>query len=166
MADSERDALEFIGRCLAPLEDSNLSLLEQAAKKVRDWERMLLLCGTKHVTPVVYARLRDTGLLELAPPEIRERFEKLYVINAMVNSLRLHQCIKVTSILRERGVKALYFKGSSMVMAGDYPDPGHRMFSDVDLLKACAPGFLTLILERLDNIESEIRFSNRGQRYG
>ncbi|HUT52993.1 MAG TPA: nucleotidyltransferase family protein [bacterium] len=134
MGEDAANALRFIGLCLAPLDQARRPMLADAAAKVTDWERALLLSGAKHVTPTVYACLRDSGLLSAVPAPVAARFEKLYVMNASVSALRLHQARKVTSILRERGCRMLYFKGASLVMARDYPDAGRRMFSDVDVL--------------------------------
>lgn len=134
MDPSALNALELIGLCLAPWEERRKSLVEEAADKVRDWEQVLLLAGAKHVSPVVSARLRDCGILSRVAEPVAARFARAWQMNAAINALRLNQALKVSSLLRERGISLLYFKGASLVMAGDYPDAGQRMFSDVDVL--------------------------------
>ncbi len=135
MDDAATEALRFIGLCLAPLDDSRKAMLKEAAGKISDWERALVLAGAKHVTPLVYACLRDSGLLASVPAAVAERFAKLNVMNASVIALRLHQALKVDALLRSRGCPPLLFlKGAAHVMARDYPDAGRRMSSDVDVL--------------------------------
>jgi len=129
-----QSALELIGLSLAPGDDSRRALLEAAAKKVSDWESLWRLACDRHVAPLLYARLGPAGLRELIPSEIRDRLHVLSLQTAALNALRLHQMQKVSSLLRERGVRALYIKGASLILAGDYSHPGLRMFSDVDLL--------------------------------
>jgi hypothetical protein len=134
MGNSVNNCLELIGLCLAPLEEDRVPLLEESARKIEDWESMLRLCGARYVSPLVFARIQGANLEHLIPGKVRSRFHRLYLLTAILNALRLNQSLIVNSILRDRGIKTLYFKGTTLVMAGDYTDPGHRMFADVDWL--------------------------------
>jgi len=134
MGNSVDTYLELIGLCLAPLDESRAPLIENSARKIEDWEGMLRLCGARYVSPLVFSRIREANLEHLIPGEVRSRFHRLYLMTAIFNALRLNQSLTVNSILRDRGIKTLYLKGTTMVMARDYADPGHRMFADVDWL--------------------------------
>lgn len=127
-------SLKLIGLCLAPLGGSGSSPLESEVELIDDWEEVLHLSGDRYVTPLVFARLREAGLDDRIPEPIRSKFEKIYLNNAALNSLRLKQAGAVNRRAREQGAAMLFLKGASMVMGGDYPDPGQRMFSDIDVL--------------------------------
>ena len=134
MAPSTPQAIDLIGLCLAPLSEERRGLIETGAKRVADWEELVRLASDRHVAPLVYGRLRALDLLPLVPTGIRERMDWLYLQTAAGNALRLHQMLKVASRLGEEGVRVLFVKGTSLVLAGDYADPAQRMFSDVDVM--------------------------------
>jgi len=126
--------LDLLARCLAPPQEAEAAHLAAAAQQVSDWSHLYQYAHERLVAPLLYARLRHANLLEVVPPEIRNRFQWIYEQTAALNALRLHQILKVSTPLVEQGVRTLYFKGTSLILTGDYPDPGHRMFADVDLL--------------------------------
>ena len=124
----------LIGACLAPFNPDRLELLEKSASCISDWEHVLALCGARYVTPSVYNQLRLAKLDARIPEQTRQKFKRLYLSTAALNSLRIHQIQKVNDHLADMGVDALIYKGASLVMGMNYPDPGQRMFSDIDLL--------------------------------
>lgn len=124
----------LIGLCLAPKDEARLARIAQAAREIPNWENLWQLVCDRHVAPLVYVRLHAAGVEELIPSATRERLRWLYLQTAAMNTLRLHQTLQISSRLAERGIKTLYLKGGSLVMAEDYPNAGHRMFSDVDIL--------------------------------
>jgi len=134
MVSSTHHALDLIGLCLAPLTEERRGWLEAGAEKVSDWEELERLACDRHVAPLVFGRLRASNLLPLVPAAIRERLDWLYLQTAAGNALRLHQMLKVASRLGEEGVRVLFVKGTSLVLAGDYADPAQRMFADVDVM--------------------------------
>ena len=134
MAPSTPHALDLIGLCLAPLTEERRGRLEAGANGVSDWEEFLRLACDRHVAPLVYGRLRAAGLLPRVPSGIRERLDWLYLQTAAGNALRLHQMLQVASRLGEQGVRVLFVKGASLVLAGDYADPAQRMFADLDVM--------------------------------
>jgi len=135
-ASSTAQAFDLIGFCLAPLTEDRRGWLETAAKKVSDWEEPVRLACNCYIGQLVFARLRSAGLLDLVPPEVRDRLQVLYLQTAALNALRLRQMLELSSRLSARGVRTLYLKGTSLIIAGDYPDPAQRMFADVDVLVA------------------------------
>ncbi len=134
MSNKITDSYQLIGMCLAPFDESRVSLIEKAALNIRDWGEIYRLCWDRHVSTLVFSRIQKAGLDGLMPAELRDRFLSLYMNVATQNSLRIQQALPVTSSLMDKGVKVLYFKGTSMAMMGDYTDLGQRMFSDVDVL--------------------------------
>lgn len=134
MDDSTTNSLQLIGLCLAPLEESRIPLLEESVERIRDWGKMLYLCEARYIAPLVLTRLREAGQGHRIPDEIRDRLQSLYLNIAALNAYHLHQILQINSTLGERGVEVLFLKGASLMIAGDYPDLGQRMFSDVDLL--------------------------------
>jgi hypothetical protein len=126
--------LQLIGPCLTRLDSARRDRVAAAAEKIEDWEALGRFAADRHVAPLVYGRLRALDLLSLVPAKIRERMDWLYLQTAAGNALRLHQMLQVASRLGEQGVRVLFVKGASLVMAGDYTDPAQRMFVDVDVL--------------------------------
>jgi Uncharacterised nucleotidyltransferase len=134
MNEESLKSLQLIGACLAPFDQGRVELLEERTDVVSDWEQVMRLCGARYVTPLVYAQIHAAGMDAQIPDETRKKFKRLYLQTAALNTLRIQKVMKVNSILAEMGVDALVYKGGSLVMGGDYPDPGQRMFSDIDIL--------------------------------
>lgn len=127
-------AFDLLGLGLAPYPETRSDRFQAVAENFADWDLLARLLQDRHVTPLAYASLRAAGLLTRFPPSLSEAMHRLYQQTAAGNSLRLHHALQLTTRLAERGIPALYLKGASLVLAGDYPNPGLRMFSDVDLL--------------------------------
>ncbi len=134
MERSTEKSLELIRLCLVPTIEERRELVLEAAKAVTDWDLTFKLGGDRYITPLVYTRLRDFDLIHLIPKASLEKYKKLYQRIASLNFLRLRRMLAISEDLEARGVRMLFLKGMALIMSGDYPDPGHRMCADVDVL--------------------------------
>ena len=152
--------IEFLLRCLSvprpATPDSQLY--------TPHWPEVLALADKRYLTPLLYKRLKESGVQTPVPADVCERLRPVHVASAVSSMSFLGTLRKVLQRLRSSGINVIVLKGA-YVAGAVYGDDALRPMVDVDLmvpradmLRACS-----VLLEigqshlQLTDIESHCR---------
>lgn len=107
-----------------------------AVREVADAEGLDALLGPQRLRPAALARLRELGLLDRLPPQVRERWEREHRATLARNARHLAALEELAASLPSGGPPVVLLKGAA-ALAGLHQDAGVRPMKDLDLL---APG--------------------------
>ena len=96
-----------------------------------DWELLVRMARWHAVAPVLYRSL--AGCPERVPAAILDNLHGRFRANAMRNAYLARELVQITSLLREKGVPVIAFKGAVLAHAA-YGDLSLREFVDLDIL--------------------------------
>ena len=96
-----------------------------------DWELLVRMARWHAVAPVLYRAL--AGCPERVPAAILDNLHGRFRANAMRNAYLARELVQITSLLREKGVPVIAFKGAVLAHAA-YGDLSLREFVDLDIL--------------------------------
>jgi len=96
------------------------------------WRALPPLLHLHGIAPLAHARLRESGRLELAPPDVRDRLETLHRRNAARNLLLFAELDRVLEACRSRNIPVIPLKGAYLARAV-YADTSLRVMGDLDL---------------------------------
>jgi hypothetical protein len=114
----------------APLEP----LLEAAEHKMIDWGSLLYRANLHFCTPLWYVRLRQKGILQLLPGELKEYLSLLHQANIERNNAFRLALDEMLRAFKVQGIRTLLLKGAATLCDDLYEDPGARMMGDLDIL--------------------------------
>lgn len=95
-----------------------------------DWQEVLALTAAQRLGPVVYAVMRDTGLV---PAAVQGVLRDSYYATAQRNLLRWHDLAAVLRALAAAGIRVMLLKGVPLAETA-YRNIALRPMADVDLL--------------------------------
>lgn len=96
-----------------------------------DWNYLYLLARRHSVLPLVYSTLqKNAGLI---PPDQFERFKHAYQENVARNVLMTAEMKRLISLLGEKGIEAIPYKGPALALFA-YGDVSLRRFVDLDIM--------------------------------
>lgn len=98
------------------------------------WKDFVWKTSSHYVMPAIYALLSRNGLLSLLPDDLVVYLEKIYSLNKQRNLQLMGQCRDINSLLRDAGIRPLFFKGAGLLFSEVFQDPAERMMEDIDVL--------------------------------
>jgi len=122
-------AAEFLLSCLtANREPPAVSRLPSA-----DWSEVAALAADLYLTPLLYKRLKESGLHAHAPADVWERLRRAHFASAVRNASLWGNLRKVLRPLRSSGIRVIVLKGAHLA-AAIYSEDADRPMTDVDIL--------------------------------
>jgi hypothetical protein len=109
-----------------------------------DWHRLTVLAQRQNVAPLLYSRLKQSGVT--VPSPVAERLHLLYLASTTRNLRLFHELGGILRALRAAGLAVIPLKGACLAEAV-YGNVALRPMSDVDLL--VKPGELARALDAL-----------------
>jgi len=98
-----------------------------------DWDAIFYGVQRHSVIPLFYHRLKNSGLHEIAPPEILQQLRDSFLRFAAKNMRIYHQLSQLLTLLQENEVKVIALKGAHLAEEV-YGNIDLRNMSDVDLM--------------------------------
>lgn len=131
-----RHLFYFIGKCLTLSEvpERITEVQQELVKEDFPWEQLVWVSSSHFVTPALYVKFRDAGLLDLLPPDLAEYLGQLYALNLQRNNRIIQQALEITGLLSAEKIGVIFMKGLALILDGTYIDRGERVFVDIDLL--------------------------------
>lgn len=97
------------------------------------WAALAARATAANLAPLLFYTLRHEGVLDLAPPEVRQHLSNEYYASVRRELVFNAELQPVLAALRAQGVNPLLLKG--VVLAETtYPDVGLRPMTDIDIL--------------------------------
>ena len=106
-------------------------LRELAAGKI-DWEYLFLLARRHAVVPLLYLQL-ERHASDLVPHENLQQLKKHYLENAARNTVLTAELCRLITLLADRGIEAIPYKGPSLALFA-YDNLALRRFVDLDVI--------------------------------
>jgi hypothetical protein len=130
------DLYYFTGRCLTiPDNKANFIYIKNCIlNDAVDWEKFAELCSHHLITPAIYLKFRDSGLMDDLPSELAEYLKEIYELNLKRNIRIIEEIRCITQILNKSAIEPVYIKGSGNLIDGLYTDAGERILGDIDFL--------------------------------
>ncbi len=129
-------AFDFIVACLSVQrtpEGTDVIYREISEEKLC-WKTVLGVADYNLVSPALWTALRDRGLADSLPSEVRDYLREIHRLNASRNQHLREQVIDAICTLNSIDVKPVLFKGAASLFAKTYDDPGSRVMADLDVL--------------------------------
>jgi len=98
-----------------------------------DWDYIAKTSCAHGIAPLIYHRLRQSGVISLLPPAAAETLRSSYYGNAARNSLLYEELNKVLKAFREESIDVIALKGAALAETV-YLQRALRPMSDIDLL--------------------------------
>ena len=124
-----------------------------------DWELLVRMARWHAVAPILYRAL--AGCPERVPAAILDNLHGRFRANAMRNAYLARELVQITSLLKEKGVPVIAFKGPVLARAA-YGDLSLREFIDLDIL--VRPSDLGVIRDFLFSQGYRSRYSGLGEK--
>ena len=115
-------------------EANEAELRTQLSHKNMDWEWFVKTSSHHGVLTSAYCRLKQKGLLDVMPEDLKDYLKKLTVINRNRNKTLLHQVQELSKLFNSHGIQHVFVKGCALLAAGYYKDYGERLIGDIDVL--------------------------------
>ncbi len=131
---TSRDTAEqhFVREALLAL-GSERAGLREAARGVRNWDRVLAVAAAGSVTESIGSALALREVEEEIPEPARTAFREAHAGATARNALLLVEAADVQAAFAAEGIDSVILKGPGLLVA-HYPDIGSRHVSDVDIL--------------------------------
>lgn len=97
------------------------------------WEGLIVVAEEQHVTPLLYARLRDKGMETAVPPHIRQKLRHRYQGNTVRNLSIYGELRRLAAALQAQNIPFIALKGAFLADTV-YGSMGERIVGDLDLL--------------------------------
>ena len=112
--------------------DFDARVLEQLARAVLDWDKVLEFAAEQGISPLL-ARALFALPADTVPPAARRRLEFEFRANALRNSYLLGQLEDLLQLFEAHGIEAIPFKGPTLALQA-YRDLAMRTAGDLDIL--------------------------------
>ena len=116
------------------MQESEVRHLRQIAASDLDWQYLLGIALYHRVFPLLYHNIRK-HIPYVPPAEFGKKLHDMVLQNGAKNLLLRSWLISIATLLKERGIPALSFKGP-VLAENIYGNIGYRTFSDLDFLIA------------------------------
>jgi len=107
--------------------------LREAARAVRNWDRVLAIAAAGSVAESIWSGVSLRGLEEEIPEPARSVFQEAHAGATARNALLLSEAAEVQAAFTAAGIESVILKGPGLLVA-HYPDIGARHVADVDIL--------------------------------
>jgi len=97
-----------------------------------EWREIIYMASIHGILPCLFVRLKTNQLLEHLPKDASEALEGFYELNCLFNMQLRDQIIATTSLLNAQGIKPIWLKGASNLLASDWQTSSRTML-DLDL---------------------------------
>ena len=131
MKEISREAEFLLGCVSAYATGAKAGRVAELAVCDLDWELLVRMARWHAVAPVLYRAL--AGCPERVPAAILDDLRGRFRANAMRNAYLARELVRITSLLKEKGVPVIAFKGPVLARAA-YGDLSLREFIDLDIL--------------------------------
>ena len=131
MKEISREAEFLLGCVSAYATGAKAGRVAELAMCDLDWELLVRMARWHAVAPVLYRAL--AGCPERVPAAILDDLRGRFRANAMRNAYLARELVQITSLLKEKGVPVIAFKGPVLARAA-YGDLSLREFVDLDIL--------------------------------
>lgn len=98
------------------------------------WDYWIKTASDQYVLPAVYLQLERAGLLSVFPADWLEHLSHLVEKNSERNHRILEEVKIISSHLLQKGIEAVFLKGTAHLLLGLYTNPAERMIGDIDFL--------------------------------
>ncbi|MXN63560.1 hypothetical protein GR183_01475 [Stappia sp. GBMRC 2046] len=98
------------------------------------WDDVIKTANRHLVAPALFASLRESGLLQDVPQEVRAYLAFLHERNEERNRRLRAQAAQSIEAMNAAGIEPLLIKGTALLMLLDDERLGSRMMSDIDLV--------------------------------
>lgn len=110
---------------------SDAEQIHRLAKRIRDWDSVLLLAWEHRILPMLYSRLAGSG--SAVPLIVQERLRTEYERNLFHNMANAAELLAVLKAFEDESIPAMPFKGV-VLGAVAYHDLTARTAGDLDIL--------------------------------
>jgi hypothetical protein len=118
----------------ANLTEENLQLIARSSTRTHlDWEQVAAASYAHGIAPLIFHRLRRSGVADDLPPVATDALRNSYYVNAARNALLYDELRRVLLAFRGKGIDVIVLKGAALA-ATVYRDRALRPMSDIDLL--------------------------------
>jgi hypothetical protein len=124
-----------------------------------DWELLVRMARWHAVAPILYRALSECP--ERVPAAILDHLRGRFRANAMRNAYLASELVRITRLLKEKGVPVIAFKGPVLARAA-YGDLSLREFIDLDIL--VRPSDLGMTRDLLFSQGYRSRYSGLGEK--
>ena len=107
--------------------------LRDAARAVRDWERVLAIAAAGSVAESIWSGMSLRGMEDEIPEPARSRLQDAHEGATARNALLLSEAAAIQAAFGAAGIESVILKGPGLLVA-HYPDIGARHVGDVDVL--------------------------------
>ncbi len=121
---------QFLFECISP--EYSGGEIERLSNAV-DWEKLLGTSVLTRTTPLIYSRLKDSGLISMLPGEVRENLQKYYYKNLQKNTLIYSEFESICLQLNSVSISPILLKGIYLAQF-IYENISLRQLSDIDVL--------------------------------
>lgn len=128
-----------------PLGKADLDRIAEQAETIADWQHLLAISRRHRVAGLVWSALLRSGCR--VPSSVAPAFQQISATVAKQAMLLSLESVRLSQLLKSRGVDALFLKGITVTMLA-YADAAVRHAKDVDLLVPPADIELTIDLLR------------------
>ena len=126
----EADFLTYCCRDITLREPSGVDL---RAVAVQDWHRVIAMCESHRIAPLVLSRLENDGMRDRVPESTAGEL-RILAVSGVALAARLRAALREILLgLAEEGASVIVLKGAALV-ALVYDDPSLRLSEDIDLL--------------------------------
>lgn len=101
-----------------------------------DWLEPIRVGNDHLLSPSLYASLAEAQQLSSLPDDTRQYLELLHSNNIKRNRALRCQAVEALVSLQSAGIPVMILKGALSLFVDYYPDPGARLFRDIDVLVA------------------------------
>lgn len=103
-------------------------------ERLIDWKTVAELTDGERIAPAFWVAIRNLGLADKLPCEVRETLWKVHLLNSLRNERFREQALSAIRILNSIGVTPLLLKGAVSLFDDTFGDSGARMMVDLDIL--------------------------------
>lgn len=158
-------ALRFVVGCLSVPNSGNTNeeLRASIERGDVDWQHVRDLADGERIAPALWIAVRNRGLANALPPNVRGELWKIHLFNSLRNKRFREQALAVFRVLNAIGVRPMILKGGASLFDQTFEDPGSRVMVDLDLLvprERAEECWATLRLQSYDPIAIDFDYSN------
>ncbi len=127
-------SFSLLCRCLQTTENEKMNtfLTDQIGQP--DWYAVARVADSHFVTPLLYHRLFQKGLLAFLPEDLQLLLAEVHRLNRLRNNLIYNEINRIANLVNPVGIEPIFLKGSAALLMGLYEDRGLRVMNDVDFL--------------------------------
>jgi hypothetical protein len=114
------------------ISDAERLSVENLLARGIDWNRVLEICETYEIYPIVYQNLKTVKFAGVAP-DVRQRLKAKYVFNAFRNQHTVGELVEVLQAFHTQGIPAIPLKGLPLAQRL-YKNINLRTAVDMDVL--------------------------------